>query len=463
MHMVIHNAWKGDPYPIDTLFLYMANMSWNSAMNTAGTARMLTDKDPATGEYKIPRIIYADAFASEMVAYADLVLPDTTYLERHDCISLLDRPISDADGAADAIRQPVLAPDRDVRPFQDVLIDIGTRLKLPGLVETDGKARYPGGYPDYMVRHERRPGVGMLAGWRGEAGDKHGRGAPNPAQLDAYKQHQCFWRYELPEDQRFFRFANRGYLRWATEVGFIDKPDPIVLQLYSEPLQRFRLAAQGHGRVRPPPHLRERIAAHFDPLPTWYPPFEEGAIEPGSFPLRAVTQRPMAMYHSWGGHNAWLRQIHGHNRLYLSRRTGACYGLADDDWVWVVSHHGRIKVQIKLMEGVNDDTVWTWNAIAKRSGAWQLHPDAPEAIRGFLLNDLIAELLPPQKDGQRYANIDPITGQAAWYDLRVRLEKPAPIEARLVEAPLPEPPGLPRRPRLLQYGARFRGRPEKVG
>ena len=27
MHMVIHNAWAGDPYPIDTLFLYMANMA----------------------------------------------------------------------------------------------------------------------------------------------------------------------------------------------------------------------------------------------------------------------------------------------------------------------------------------------------------------------------------------------------------------------------------------------------
>ncbi len=39
MHMVIANAHKGDPYPIDTLFLFMANMSWNSAMNTGGTSR----------------------------------------------------------------------------------------------------------------------------------------------------------------------------------------------------------------------------------------------------------------------------------------------------------------------------------------------------------------------------------------------------------------------------------------
>ena len=43
--------------------------------------------------------------------------------------------------------------------------------------------------------------------------------------------------------------------------------------------------------------------------------------------------------------------------------------------------------------------------------------------RGFLLNHLIHELLPPKGDGLRWANSDPITGQAAWYDLRVRLEK----------------------------------------
>ena len=71
---------------------------------------MLTAKDPATGEYRIPRIIYSDAYFSETVAYADLVLPDTTYLERYDCMSLLDRPICSADGPADAIRQPVLDP-----------------------------------------------------------------------------------------------------------------------------------------------------------------------------------------------------------------------------------------------------------------------------------------------------------------------------------------------------------------
>ncbi|HZT52052.1 MAG TPA: molybdopterin-dependent oxidoreductase, partial [Stellaceae bacterium] len=307
-HMVVHNAWKGDPYPIDTLFLYMANASWNTAMNSAGTMRKLADRDPATGEYRIPRIIYSDAYYSEMVAFADLVLPDTTYLERWDCISLLDRPISDPDFAADAIRQPVVAPNRNVRPFQDVLIELGARLELPGLVHAGGKPRYPGLYADYLVNHERLAGIGPLAGWRGLDGDRHGTGAPNPEQLAAYVAHGCHWRGEIPSEARYYKHVNRAYLTWAKGMGFLAEPAPILLQLYSETLQRFRLAAEGHGATQPPDALRAQIAQYFDPLPIWYRPFEEAAVAPDEFPLHAITQRPMAMYHSWGSQNAWLRQ-----------------------------------------------------------------------------------------------------------------------------------------------------------
>jgi len=465
MHMVIANAWAGDPYPIDVLFMYMANMSWNSAMNSAGTMRMLADKDPATGRYKIPHIIYADAYASEMVAYADLVFPDATYLERHDCISLLDRPISDADGCADAIRQPVIQPDRDVRPFQDVLIDLGARLGLPGFTLPDGQPRYPGLYADYIVNHERRPGIGPLAGWRGAQGDKIGRGEVNPNQLEAYKANGCFWRHELEPHQRYYRMANADYLRWATQMGFIDRPEPIPMQIYSEVLQKFRLAAAGHGRLQPPDAHRERIATYFDPLPFWYRPLEQAATADAAFPLHAITQRPMAMYHSWGSQNAWLRQIHGENKLFVNRRTGEALGLTDEDWVWIVSPYGRVKAPIKLMEGVEEHTVWTWNAIGKRKGAWNLSPKAPESQHGFLLNHVISELLPPKPDGHRYSNSDPVTGQAAWYDLKVRLEKCAEGETDRTEPqfsaakPLP---GAPKRPKRLRYGAAFRRRKEEV-
>ena len=45
--------------------------------------------------------VVSEHFLTDTARYADLVLPDTTYLERFDAISLLDRPISDADAAGD--------------------------------------------------------------------------------------------------------------------------------------------------------------------------------------------------------------------------------------------------------------------------------------------------------------------------------------------------------------------------
>jgi len=423
---VIANAVAGDPRRIDTLFLFMANMGWNSAMNTTATREMLCARN-ANGEYAIPRIIYADAYDSETVAFADLVLPDTTYLERHDCISLLDRPISDADGASDAIRRPVVQPDRDVRPFQDVLLDLGARLKLPGLVDETGAAKYPRGYAQYMVEHERAPGVGLLAGWRGADGGQAGVGLPNPAQLERYIEHDCFWHREIPAAGRYCKMANRDYLDWAKSLGFVGGTEPIVMQFYAEKLQRFRLAAQGHGTMQPPEKDRERVARYFDPIPFWYEALDAAdsarpaALVPRPYPLHAITQRPMFMYHAWGSQNRWLRQIAARNFLYLHPATAHAHGIADEDWIWLASPRGRIRVQARLHAGTAPGTLWTWNAIGKRKGAWKLAPDAPENRDGFLLNHLIGESL----DDSGYANADPVTGQAAWFDLRVRIERDA--------------------------------------
>ncbi|MCB5199663.1 molybdopterin oxidoreductase family protein [Loktanella sp. TSTF-M6] len=449
MHMVISNAHAGDPYKIDTLFMFMANMSWNSSMNTRGVMKMLTDTDE-NGDYVIPRIIYADAYRSEMVAYADLILPDTTYLERHDCISLLDRPICEADAAADAIRWPVVEPDRDVRGFQSVLCDLGGRLGLPGFVNADGSTKYAN-YADYIQQHLRRPGIGPLAGWRvGEHGLQHGRGDPNDSQIDAYIANGGFWIKHVPEGAAYYKPFNRAYQDWAVETGLYDAPAPYIFQLYVEPLRRFQLAAEGHGDRQPPDHLRGQIKVTMDPLPIWYPPFEDGHVDPAEYNLHALTQRPAAMYHSWGGQNAWLRQIHGHNPLYVPTAVWEKHKFKDGDWARVTSAHGSITVPVAHQASLNPNTVWTWNAIGKRKGAWALDENAPEATKGFLLNHLIHELLPPKGDGLRWSNSDPVTGQAAWFDLRVKIERSgAPAESQPVLPALDMP--NPDTPKTLRW------------
>ena len=135
--------------------------------------------------------------------------------------------------------------------------------------------------------------------------------------------------------------------------------------------------------------------------------------------------------------------LHGHNPLYLPTKLMRENDLVDGDWAKVTSPHGEITVPVLEMAALNENTIWTWNAIGKRKGTWALDEDAPESTKGFLLNHLIHELLPPKGDGLRWANSDPITGQAAWFDLKVRVEKatPSPEEAQPVMPPIKSPVG----------------------
>ena len=80
------------------------------------------------------------------------------------------------------------------------------------------------------------------------------------------------------------------------------------------------------------------------------------------------------------------------------------------------------------------------------------------AVRGYDVG-VLSELLPAEADSHRYANTDPITGQAAWYDLRVRVAKAAAPERTQPAFPtLPPPPGTRPAPDKLRYGAEFRGK-----
>ncbi len=119
---------------------------------------------------------------------------------------------------------------------------------------------------------------------------------------------------------------------------------------------------------KPPAHLKERLATYFDPLPFYYEPLEAQESDLAKYPLNAVTQRPMAMYHSWDSQNAWLRQIHAHNHLFVNPKVARAAGIEDGGWMWVESQWGKVRCLCSFSEAVEPGTVWTWNAIGKASG-----------------------------------------------------------------------------------------------
>ena len=391
-------------------------------MNTGETMSMLTDKDD-DGNYKIPFIIYSDAYYSETVSFADLVLPDTTYLERHDCISLLDRPISHADGPGDAIRHPVLEPDRDVRPFQTVLIDLGARLGLPGLVNDDGSAKYRD-YADYIVNHERAPGIGPLAGWRGVDGNEFGRGEPNPDQLQRYIEQ---WRLLASRARRRSALLQDGEPLLSgvrRRHGLPAEAEPIMFQLYSEPLQRFRLAARGHGPVVPPETERTADRDVFRPSAVLVHAVRGGGGRRGRLPAARAHPAPDAYVPFVGLAERLAAADHQPEPAVRASRTAAASSASSTT---TGSGSKASTAASKARSSWSRASTRTPSGPGTRSAnvavRGALKDDAAEQTRGFLLNHAIGDLLPPNEHGRRYSNSDPVTGQAAWFDLRVRIRK----------------------------------------
>ena len=250
-----------------------------------------------------------------MTAFADLVLPDTTYLERHDVMSMLDRPISEFDGPVDAVRIPVLPPTGECKPFQEVLIELGEPAAAAGLraprrqrastatIRTSSSTTRPS---------RARASASCPAG-AARAARSSCVGEPNPRQWEMYAQNNCVYHHELPPSYQYMRNWNKGYLDVvAAQRASPRYAEPILIHLYSEVLQKFRLAAQGKGISRKPPaHLRKRIARVLRSAALLLRAARGAAHRPRrATRSHAVTQRPMAMYHSWDSQNAWLRQIH---------------------------------------------------------------------------------------------------------------------------------------------------------
>ena len=207
----------------------------------------------------------------------------------------------------------------------------------------------------------------------------------------------------------------------------------------------------------PPDHLRKRVETYFDPLPFYFEPLETQLTDKQKYPLNAITQRPMAMYHSWDSQNAWLRQIHTYNFMHVHPSTAKAAQIEDGDWMWAESMHGKVRCLARYSEAVEPGTIWTWNAVGKSKGAWRLDDNANESEKGFLLNHLIAEELPAHKAGEHISNSDPITGQAGWYDVRVRIYKANDDEEKVSFPQFNAMPALPGTGKTKKWLAFFAG------
>jgi hypothetical protein len=124
-------------------------------------------------------------------------------------------------------------------------------------------SRFYKDYADYIVNHQRKPGIGPLSGWRGENGDKTGRGEAQPGPARALHREWRLLEVHVPEEAQYFKHANRAWSDWAIEHGTAGRAGGEHFQLYLEPLRKFQLAAEGKIKPVPPEHHRARISDLF--------------------------------------------------------------------------------------------------------------------------------------------------------------------------------------------------------
>ena len=347
-------------YPVDVLFLYDADPMFESP---SGPARWAQAFD------KVDMIVSFSSFLDDTAQYADLILPDHTFLERWQ-----DDFVEGVGYSGVALRQPVVAPVHDTRNAGDVLIELAHRVG--GWMGT----AFP--WTDFpTLLKEQLKDVGTS--W--ETLTKLGVWAVPP-----------------------YTFAPRGSATWVKEVVGRDRqgaPRDGYFDFFSRELQCL-LGDASEATLQ-----RLGIQARGDEvfLPHYEPAHYHGEEADYPFHLNVVTLMSLGSY----GANAnlpSLQEISGmvvgetwDSWLEMNPTSARRLGLADRAPVWVESPFGKVKTKVRLVAGTRPDVVsLPYNQGHRALGRW---------ARGRGVNGLT--LMGPDSE--------PLAGLPAFANTRVRV------------------------------------------
>ena len=171
-------------------------------------------------------------------------------------------------------------PDRDVRPFQDVLIDLGARLGPAGLRQRGRRAALSRRLsrlhrqPRAQARH--RPARRLARRGR-RARPARARRTREPARR-LHRQRLLLAASSCRTTSATSSTPTAAISTGRSEARLhrqrrADRPPALFRAAAEVPARGARATAP----IQPPERDRERIETYFDPLPFWYPPFEAAA------------------------------------------------------------------------------------------------------------------------------------------------------------------------------------------
>lgn len=344
-HLAVVTVPRGDEFKMSYKPEVLINYGANSLMSIGDpqtTARLLKELF----------VISFNLWADETSDFADILLPDTCYLERLDPspnLHIHHFPVGMGDWGWQ-IRQPVVAPAGERRHFCEVLMDISERIGMKG---------------DHYAL------INYYFGLRGEYA------LQSPEKYSWEEIGDRIYKYYFGPQHGLDWFKKNGVLKWPKQVQeafwkpFIKARVPIYFEWVKKHGQKIDSIVKERGLPWPD-------TSDFQALPDWRPcaALEE---KDGEYDMQAVYYRVAWHSFSMTYQNPWLDEISSKMDPYsyfisINAATAEKKRIRSGDQVWVQSKGaGKVRGRAVLVEGIHPEVV----GIANNGGHWS--PNLPIA------------------------------------------------------------------------------------
>lgn len=307
-------------------------------------------------------IVSFDLFLNEFSDFADIILPDLSYLEvvdpRPNFPFIFNHPAGEGEWGW-PIRQPVVEATHERRSARDVMLQLAYRLGMG-------------------------PEINMgINGYYGLDG---------PQMLDPKKTYTMD---EISDHELKHKFGPERGLDWFKENGVITWPKKVE-EVYWRPFVDVRVPIYHEyliGLGEQTGKLFADAGLPFDqtfygPLPEWLPcPSHE--VKDVSFDLYAFYYRDAIQANGFTMENPWIDETARMDpfsyRIAINADTARKKGLVDNDVVNLETPTGRtVTGRVKLTEGIHPEAV----GIAACAGHWTKHQPIAKG-KGVFFNDLL--------------------------------------------------------------------------
>ncbi len=333
---------NGTPYEVQAVFLYASN----PVFSTPTSARF------AEALERVPLVVSFASFMDESTAYADLILPDHTYLEKWQ-----DGPAPPLSGVPTlGVAQPVIEPLYETRHTGDVILALARRMG-----ETLAAAFPWTDFKEVLMFSVR----GCYEARYGRVFSESFEGA-----FIRQLQERGWWIPQFSSFEAFWEeLVKRGgwsglfheYGKW----GHIFRTPSKRFEFYSQRL-KAELEARAERRGQPLDALLEElnITARGDEV--FLPHYEPArfAGDESQYPFHLNPFHVLVLNSGSGANLPWMQEIvglHVHVKwdswLEIHPETARKLGIADGDWVWVESPYGKVRIRAKLYPGSMPEVV----------------------------------------------------------------------------------------------------------